>query len=123
MEMFLSSARRHICSAVVAASSQALAQEPAAALIVLVFEDASDKLAKQAQLAELDKAVDGAISAHAIRAEYRGAACQILDLTTFGRLPASRVLLVGLGPKKGFEPGSLAPLKVKVVVSRPQPVA
>lgn len=88
-------------------SSQALAQEPAAALIVLVFEDTSDKLAKQSQLAELDKHVEGAISAHAIRAEYRGTPCQILDLTTFGRLPANRVLLVGLGPKKGFEAATL----------------
>ncbi len=80
-------------------SSKDVLQAPAAALAILVFEGA---LSKQAHFAAVDDAVGGALSEQATTGDFTGAEGQALELATLGGLTARRVLLVGLGAKRGF---------------------
>lgn len=73
-------------------------------LAVCVVEGPLDR---QPAVAALDEAFDGALLEHAKGADFRGKADQVLDLPTFGRISAKRVLLVGLGPKRGVTPSRL----------------
>ena len=57
---------------------------------------------KNPWLVAIDRALGGGLLAHAKHAEFTGKADQTLDVPTFGRLKARRVLLVGAG--KGIEP-------------------
>ncbi|HLS89014.1 MAG TPA: leucyl aminopeptidase [Sphingobacteriaceae bacterium] len=50
----------------------------------------------------VDQALDGAISEAIARGEFTGKLYETLVLPTFGRLPARRVIVVGLGPREGF---------------------
>lgn len=68
-------------------------------IAVAVFEGGLDK---QKHLEGVDEALGGALSAHASNVEFQGKANRVLDLPTHGKIKARRVLLVGLGPKKGF---------------------
>ncbi len=79
-------------------SSKDALQGTASALAVLVFEGG---LAKQKPFAAVDAAVGGRLSGHAVANEFTGAPCALLELAVLGGINASRVLVVGLGPKRG----------------------
>ncbi len=74
------------------------------ALAVLVFEGPLDK---QSHFAAIDATVDGALSQRATSSEFIGAAGQVLDLAQLSDEPAKRIVLVGLGPKRGFSDAEL----------------
>jgi leucyl aminopeptidase len=66
---------------------------------------------KQKALVQLDEALSKKLLAHAGRVKFTGGIGQVLDVPTFGQLPAARVVLVGLGkPKRGSEPATLRAL-------------
>jgi leucyl aminopeptidase len=69
------------------------------ALALLVAEE--DLRGKGAPaVAALDAALDGNLLAAARAERFRGKPGKVLDLTTLGKLPAGRVYLLGLGPRK-----------------------
>jgi leucyl aminopeptidase len=74
-----------------------LLKQKTACLVLGAF---SGKLGTPA-LAELDQTLDGAISRAAREKEFTGKQGQTLLLHTGKRLPAERVLLIGLGKEKG----------------------
>src|SRR5512137_793833 len=83
----------------------------ASVLAVPVFEE--DLPDGKGLLAELDRRLDGHVSAAAAEEDFQGKVGQSLGLRTLGKLRAARVLLVGLGkrdgaeaalPRAGFEP-------------------
>jgi len=53
-------------------------------------------------LTELDQALDGAIQAAIAADEFRGRWLQTWSNLTLGKLPARRILLIGLGPSEAF---------------------
>lgn len=58
-----------------------------------------DQAALAAQLGEIDRALDGLLSQSAAAEGFRGDADQTFAMHTLGKLPVSRVVLMGLGPK------------------------
>jgi leucyl aminopeptidase len=68
-------------------------------LAVLVSEGGFEK---QRLFAALDAALGGGLRSHMENVQFRGRSDQVLDVPTLGRITASRVLVVGLGPKRGF---------------------
>lgn len=80
-------------------SSKDVLQSTAEVVAVLVFEG---PLAKQPDFAALDEAVAGALTKQAAHAEFKGATKQLLELAPLGGLAFRRVILVGLGSKRGF---------------------
>lgn len=54
---------------------------------------------KEEPLAALDEALDGGLGKLVQRAEFKGKKDQVLDFPTLGKLPASRVLVFGLGAR------------------------
>ncbi len=61
----------------------------------------------EGELARLDSALDGAVSALLAQGEVKGKSGEITLIHTLGKLPAGRVVLIGLG-----KPGELARDKV-----------
>jgi leucyl aminopeptidase len=74
------------------------------ALAVFVTEGA---LEKQKPLMELDKALGGALLEHCKAAEFGGKPDQLLELYTLGRVRAKRLVLIGLGDKRGVDEARL----------------
>lgn len=68
---------------------------PADALVICVPQG---KLEAQPILRAANGALHGSLLSHVARAEFQGKPEQILDLPTFGRLKAGRLVLVGAGP-------------------------
>ena len=58
-------------------------------------------LEKQKIFVLLDEVLGGALTALAERQDFQGKPDQMLDVATLGRLAAGRLLLVGMGPKRG----------------------
>jgi len=58
-------------------------------------------LDKQKALVQLDEALDKKLLPHAARMKFTGGSGQILEIVTLGKLPSSRVVLVGLGKVRG----------------------
>jgi leucyl aminopeptidase len=85
-------------------SSKEVLDGAAEALAVLVFEAPLDK---QRNFAAVDAAVDGALSRRAAEAEFTGTCGQALELAQLSEQPAKRVVVVGLGPKRGFSDAQL----------------
>lgn len=87
---------------------QTASGEPTTAAVdlvaVLVTEGGLDK---QKAVADLDRALGGALLENAKHAEFSGKPDQVLDLPSMGRLKARRVLLLGIGPKRSHEPARL----------------
>ncbi len=69
-------------------------------LAVYAFASA---LNKQKQLTEIDKALGGELLAHAGRVEFAGKSEQVLDLVTFSKIKAKRIVVIGLGDKKSVD--------------------
>ncbi len=74
------------------------------ALIVPVY---AGGLERQKHFTRVDAALGDALSVHVANQEFKAGLNQVLDFPTAGRLPASRVVLVGLGPKKGSSEANL----------------
>ncbi len=74
---------------------------------VLVLPVAEGGLAKQRSFATLDQLLGGAVGRLAAAQDFQGKAEQTLELVTLGRLKAPRVVLVGLGHRRGMGPGVL----------------
>ena len=73
-------------------------------LAVLLTEGGFDK---QKAFAHLDHALGGALAAHVTAQQWKGRAEEVLDVPTLGRLAARRLVLVGAGPKRGFDAARL----------------
>jgi leucyl aminopeptidase len=73
-------------------------------LVLPVTEGSFDK---QKLLVQVDAALEGAATQLIEQMDFRGSAGQTLDVLTLGRIPAKRVLLVGLGAKRGFNDARL----------------
>lgn len=73
-------------------------QAEVGALVVPVY---TGGLERQKHFAKVDAALGQALSKHVAAMEFKAGLNQVLDFPTSGKLPASRVVLVGLGPKKG----------------------
>lgn len=82
--------------------------DPAAAqvdlLAIVVTEGALDK---QKLVGELDRALGGALLEHAKLMDFAGKSEQCLDILTLGKVKARRILLLGVGAKRGVEPARL----------------
>ncbi len=75
----------------------ASAARDAAVDLLVVAVVASDSVASDATVAALDRALDGGLGRAIRREEYKGKKEQTLELDTLGRLPAQRIMLIGLG--------------------------
>jgi len=75
-------------------------------LALPVFEE---EVTLTGPLADLDKRLGGHLAAAVKAEEFGGKADAMLALHTLGKLPAGRLLLVGMGPRPG--PASLEPLR------------
>jgi leucyl aminopeptidase len=62
---------------------------------------------RQKAFAAIDRALGGELSEHLRAVEFEGKRDRVLEIPTLGRLPARRIVLVGLGPKKGLGPAAL----------------
>jgi leucyl aminopeptidase len=76
-----------------------LAQHPAKAVIVNLFEDVKKP---GGGTGAVDKALGGAISQLIAEGEIKGKKNEVTLVHTLGKLPTSRVLVVGLGKQKKF---------------------
>src|SRR5688572_17245336 len=89
-------------------SSRTLLESDSEVIALGVTESPFDK---QKALVQLDEALDNKLLAHAARVKFTGGNGQILDVPTFGRLPSSRVVLVGMGkPRRGLDAAALRTL-------------
>jgi leucyl aminopeptidase len=68
-------------------------------LALLVTEGGFDK---QPAFRALDQALGGALAKHVENVRFRARADDVADFPTLGRIPARRIVLVGLGPKRGL---------------------
>ncbi|GAG28293.1 unnamed protein product, partial [marine sediment metagenome] len=69
-----------------------------AAAIVVNFSEGMER--PEGDTANVDKALDGAISQLISQGEIKGKLNEITMIHSFGRLPAARVVVVGLGKQK-----------------------
>ncbi len=64
----------------------------------------------------VDKALDNLISSYVIKKEgFKGKLNEIYILPTHGKIPADKILLVGLGKSEEFEPGKIREVSSKVI--------
>jgi leucyl aminopeptidase len=68
---------------------------------VLALLVAEGGFSKQKTFATLDAALGGALAKHVETVSYKGRPDELLDFQTLGRIPAKRVVLVGVGSKRG----------------------
>ena len=79
------------------------ARAKADALVIPVFDSELNDKKKQAQaLASADKKLKGLLLKTAVQEGFKGKGEQLLTLHTHGKIPAQRVLLVGLGTRAKF---------------------
>ncbi len=69
---------------------------------VLAVPVVQGPLEKQKIFNVLDGVFDGTLAKLAAQQDFQGKADQALDLASLGKLPAGRVVLVGIGPKRGM---------------------
>jgi len=81
-------------------SSKDVTAAEADVLALFVVEGGLDR---QKAVLVLDERLDGALLKSAATAEFTGKADQSLELCTLGRLPAKRLVLIGVGPKRGLD--------------------
>lgn len=73
-------------------------------LILPIF---SGGLERQKHFGKVDAVLGNTLSNEVTATEFKALANQVLDVPTFGQITPKRVLLVGLGPKKGFTDATL----------------
>lgn len=69
---------------------------------------------KDEPLASLDRALDGGLAKFLQRAEFKGKKDQVVDFPTLGKMPASRVIVFGLGSKGELTDADLRVYAAKV---------
>jgi leucyl aminopeptidase len=74
------------------------------ALILPIFAGGLDR---QKHFTKIDAALENTLSAEMLATDFKATANQVLDIPTFGKIPAARVLVVGLGLKKGSSDATL----------------
>src|SRR3990172_6814249 len=74
-----------------------IAQIKADAIIMPVFAETKKR---DSDLAGMDKALDGALSPLISQGEVKGKLNELTTVHTMGKLPAARVILLGLGKEK-----------------------
>ena len=82
--------------------SLSTASVAAADVDVLAIGVTEGGLDRQKQLTAVDEALGGALTTQIAKADFTGKGDQVLDVTPLGRIPARRVTLIGLGPKRGL---------------------
>ncbi len=85
-------------------SSKDVAAAEADVLALFVVEGGLDR---HKTVLALDERLDGALLKSAATAEFTGKADQSLELCTLGRLPAKRLVLIGVGPKRGLDEAAI----------------
>lgn len=80
------------------------ARDEVEALILPVFAGGLDR---QKHFTKVDAALGNVLGAELLAAEFKALANQTLDFPTFAKIPAARVIVVGLGMKKGFGDATL----------------
>ncbi|MBX5481908.1 MAG: leucyl aminopeptidase [Myxococcaceae bacterium] len=81
------------------------ASSKADVLVLPLFEsDLSEKKNRSAALSAVDRALGGIVLAAAQEEGFQGKADQTFTLHTHGRIPAARLVLVGLGARAKFDP-------------------
>lgn len=84
----------------VTARKEKLEKIKADALAIVLFQ--GEKVAGEVQ--RLDKAVSGALSETIRLGDFKGKLYEVTPIYTHGKVPATRVLLIGAGKKSDFEP-------------------
>jgi leucyl aminopeptidase len=74
---------------------------------VLAVPVVQGDMSKQKLVHVLDQALDRALLSHAVKADFRAKNDQVFELATLGKLPAARLLLVGVGAKREFDDSRL----------------
>ncbi len=77
---------------------------PTEALIVGFYEDIRPL---KGLAGELDWLLCGALSRLIIQNKLRGSFGEVALLTSRGKVPAQKIFMIGLGPRKGFSPSTL----------------
>src|SRR5438552_4780956 len=91
-------------------SSEELAKLRGDVLALAVFEE---EPAKERAITTLDKALGGLVGRLLEEERFKGKKGQSLSLHTHGKISAARVLLLGCGPRKDFEPADMRPLAAR----------
>jgi leucyl aminopeptidase len=76
-------------------------------LVVGVTQTSGSTPSLPPSLKEVDKALGGALAKLVAKEEFTGKRDQALSLSTLGRLPAERILVLGLGEKRAIGPGGV----------------
>jgi leucyl aminopeptidase len=74
-------------------------------VVVGVWTLTASKKGRLADLADLDRALGGALAKTIAKEDFKGKKDQILSIPTLGRLPASKLVVMGLGDSKEFTDG------------------
>src|ERR671937_3237900 len=82
------------------AVTDALAQLPVDAVVIPLFESETEL---PAEVADLDRMLDGAIDQAVRRGGFRGEMLEQLPVSTLGRLASPTVLMVGVGRRQVFD--------------------
>lgn len=69
---------------------------------------------KEGPLAALDRALGGGLAKLVLQEDFKGKKDQLLELSTLGRLAASRLLVVGLGPREKLTDADLRTYAARV---------
>ena len=97
----------------ISVKSQELTNSQCNALVIGVFED--DKTLTQSQK-KLDSSLGGLISDYIIKKEgFKGKFADSEILPTYSKIPADKIMLVGLGKKKEFSGTKLTELSAKII--------
>ena len=76
-------------------------------VLILPVLESDTKAAADAALTDVDRALGGHLHRAAAADGFKGRADQLFSFHTQGKLPAARVVLVGLGPKERCTPEHL----------------
>ena len=92
---------------------QASALDLAADVVVLGTWTLSSKKGKSSLVEVLDRALGGGLARVLAKEEFTGKREQTLTIPTLGRLPAQKVVLLGLGDKESAGPGEIRTFAAK----------
>ena len=84
----------------ISTSEASLDSVRADALALVLFEGENP----QGEIAKIDKKISGSISEVIKLKEFKGKLYEVTSIFTHGKIPSTRVLLVGGGQKKDFSP-------------------
>ncbi|MDP9003001.1 MAG: leucyl aminopeptidase [Myxococcota bacterium] len=82
-------------------------------LVVGIFLTGAKPVAVSPALKPIDRALDGSLSRLVAKEEFTGKRDQILSLATLGRLPADKLVVIGLGDRRSAGPAELRTFAAK----------